>query len=452
MNRRNFLKIAGLTGLAVVAPVGLRPGSAAPGKYTGPFWITLDAGGGWDPTMLCDPKGGTAGDKSSVNQSYTKGEIGSAGAFQYAPISYTAGGVEVITAKKFFEAHHGRLMAINGIDTTTNNHDAGSRTTWSGQLAEGHPSLAALIAAQAAATMSLPMAYLSSGGYDATAGLISLTRIANVDALQRIAFPNTMDPNNAESPSYHSQATASRIAKAQAERLAALKDKQSLPVLSGAMGSLFLARESNDGLSALGAALKGKEIVTIDDFPDLAAIPGDKRYQVDDLRRLVRQAEIAMIAFKAGVAVSANLSIGGFDTHNNNDDRQSAQLGQLMRGLDYIFTQLDAMGIADQTYVLVGSDFGRTPSYNNENGKDHWNITSMLLSGPKIPKDRVIGATDAGFVSTKVSPSTLKEDAGGIRIETKHIHRALRKIAGLGGTAFDQQFPLAGEDLPLFEG
>ncbi|MEO7327704.1 MAG: DUF1501 domain-containing protein [Minicystis sp.] len=450
MNRRRFLKIAGLTGLAVVAPVGLRPGSAAPGKYQGPFWITVDAGGGWDPTLLCDPKGGIADDQKSVNQSYTKGEIGSAGAFKYAPMSYTAAGVEVITAKKFFDKHHGRLMALNGVDTTTNNHDAGSRTIWSGQLAEGYPSLAAMIAADAAAKLALPMAYLSSGGYDATAGLISLTRIANVDSLQRIAYPNTIDPNNAESSSYHSQATASRIAKVQSERLAALQKKQTLPTIAGGMGSLFLARESNDGLVALGEALKGKEIVSIDDFPDLAAIPGGERYRVDSLRQLVRQAEIAMIAFNAGVAVSANLSIGGFDTHNDNDNRQSAQLGQLLRGLDYIFTQLDIMGLADQTYVLVGSDFGRTPSYNNENGKDHWNITSMLLSGPKIPKDKVIGSTDDGFVSKTLDATSLKEDAAGLRIESKHIHRALRKVAGLTDGALDKQFPLPGDDLPLF--
>ncbi|MFO0763051.1 MAG: DUF1501 domain-containing protein [Byssovorax sp.] len=452
MDRRRFLKIAGLAGLSVVAPVGLRPGNADPGKYGGPFFITVDAGGGWDPTMLCDPKGGTEGDKSTVNQSYTKGEIGKAGAFSYAPISYTAAGVEVFTGKKFFDAHHGKLLALNGVDNATNNHDAGSRTTWSGQLAEGYPSLMAMIAAAAAEKQALPMAYLSSGGYDATAGIISLTRIANVDALQRIAYPNVIDPNNADSPSYHTQQTASRIAAAQADRLKAMKDKQTLPVLAGSMGSLYLARESNDGLAALGAALKGKTIVTIDDFPDLAAIPGDQRYRVDDLRRLVQRADIAMTAFAAGVAVSANLSLGGFDTHNDNDNRQSAQLCQLLRGLDYIFTELGKRGLADKTFVFVGSDFGRTPSYNNENGKDHWNVTSMLFSGPGLPKDRVIGSTDGGFVPVPVDPSTLKESQSGIRIETKHIHRSLRKLAGLSGTPLDAQFPLAGDDLPLFEG
>ena len=73
------------------------------------------------------------------------------------------------------------------------------------------------------------------------------------------------------------------------------------------------------------------------------------------------------------------------------------EMRQLLRGLDYIFGQLDALGIADQTYVLVGSDFGRTPSYNNENGKDHWNVTSALVAGPGIAGNRAIGGSDGGL-------------------------------------------------------
>ena len=49
---------------------------------------------------------------------------------------------------------------LNGIDTSTNNHDAGSRTMWSGRLAEGYPSLAALIAANKGG--GSPMATMAS--------------------------------------------------------------------------------------------------------------------------------------------------------------------------------------------------------------------------------------------------------------------------------------------------
>ena len=38
--------------------------------------------------------------------------------------------------------------------------------------------------------------------------------------------------------------------------------------------------------------------------------------------RLAQQADIALASFKAGVCVSANLSIGQFDSHANNDTDQ----------------------------------------------------------------------------------------------------------------------------------
>jgi uncharacterized protein (DUF1501 family) len=118
--------------------------------------------------------------------------------------------------------------------------------------------------------------------------------------------------------------------------------------------------------------------------------------------------------------------------------------------LEYLFNQLDAMGLADKTYVLVGSDFGRTPFYNEDNGKDHWNITSMLLSGPKIPTNVVIGATDEAFKPKTVNTKTLAVDGTGVRIEPRHVHAELRRIAGLTGTDLDTQFPLSGDTLRLF--
>ncbi len=448
MDRRRFLQIAGLAGLAVVAPVGLRKVTAAPNKYTGPFWIMVNAGGGWDPTISCDPKGGTAGDKTTVNQSFDKSQIKQVGSISYAPTELIVDGISVASCESFFTKHSKRMMVINGVDTTTNNHDAGSRTTWSGQMTEGMPSLAAMVAALAGTDQPLPMGFLSSGGYDATGGLVPLTRFGSTSAVQRLAYPNVVDPTKTTPSNYHTQATASRIAAAQAARLQSMKSQQSLPTVGEAMSSLFMARQSDDGLALIGEELKKLQIVSLDQFPDLSQI--QNRNAVNGLLNLMKQAQIALVSFKSGVAASANLNIGGFDSHDDNDNRQTSLQMQLLRALDYIFDEAEAMGIGDQVYVLVGSDFGRTPYYNDGNGKDHWNITSMLFSGPQIPGDRVIGGTDDAFKPTKVNPSTLKEDPGGIRIETKHIHKALRKLAGLTGTEFDKQFPLPGEDLPIF--
>src|SRR6185437_12429009 len=235
MERRRFLQIAGLAGLAIMSPLGLDRGRAVragPSKYTGPFWIMVNAAGGWDPTLLCDPKGGTMGDMTSVDQTYTPSQIQTASGIKYAPVTASVNNVEVWNGDKFWMAHAGRILAINGVETATNNHDAGSRTVWSGQLAEGYPSFAALVAAVASSSLDLPMPFVSNGGYDATEGIIPLARIgSSVTDVQKIAYPNVTDPTTAGASDYFTSSTASRIAATQQARLQAAQKAAKLPTI-----------------------------------------------------------------------------------------------------------------------------------------------------------------------------------------------------------------------------
>jgi hypothetical protein len=452
--------MAGLAGLAVMAPAaipgGVRESRADSGTYPGPYWVTLHAGGGWDPTYVCDPKGGsgTKDDKKSINQLYTPDQIKTAGAISYAPVNFSSGKdkdtVEVYSNERFFNDHHQQLMVINGLDTTTNNHDTGTRAIWSGQSAEGYPSFAALVAAQATRATALPMAFLSSGGYDATAGLVALTRAGDIGSLRRLAYPDMVNPdddNNAHT--FHTADTSARIAKAQAERLKAMQGAQRLPTLQYGMNALYTARQGNGGLNLLAQAFKGVPTLDLGKSPkyleDLQGVGN-----LGDLQGILQQIQLATLAFQAGVAVSANLSIGGFDTHSNHDGSQVPQLMKLLRAMDYLYKIAGDLGIADKLYVLVGSDFGRTPYYNEGNGKDHWNITSMMLSGPGITGDRVVGQSDAEFKAVKVDTKTLAPSDSGIHIQPNHVHKALRKLAGLDDAGSAKGFGLAGEDLPLF--
>jgi arylsulfatase A-like enzyme len=124
----------------------------------------------------------------------------------------------------------------------------------------------------------------------------------------------------------------------------------------------------------------------------------------------------------------------------------------LFRGIDYLVSQLQAQGLLDKTVIMIGSDFGRTPYYNDGNGKDHWNITSMMFMGAVIPGGRLVGATDGGFKAKSVDPPTLtvNDDPNGKRIQTNNIHRALRRLAKVDSHPYAQQFPLVGDDMPLF--
>jgi uncharacterized protein (DUF1501 family) len=162
----------------------------------------------------------------------------------------------------------------------------------------------------------------------------------------------------------------------------------------------------------------------------------------------MRQSQLALASFRAGVGIGASLVMGGFDTHGDHDNGHIPQLMRLMRGIAYLMDEAQKAGLLDRLYVLVGSDFGRTPYYNAGNGKDHWAVTSMLVAGPGITGGRVVGSTNAGFMPDAFNAS-LQPDVNGFHLTPDHVHAALRQVAGLTGTAAARQYPVTETLLPI---
>jgi len=126
--------------------------------------------------------------------------------------------------------------------------------------------------------------------------------------------------------------------------------------------------------------------------------------------RLSRQADIALASFKAGVCVSANLSIGQFDSHSNNDRDQMKLIPELLAGVDYLLKKSEELQIRDKLVVIIQSEMGRTPTYNDNQGKDHWSIGSAMFMGAGIQGNRVVGATDEKQFLLTVNPQSLAID------------------------------------------
>ena len=59
---------------------------------------------------------------------------------------------------------------------------------------------------------------------------------------------------------------------------------------------------------------------------------------------LKRQAQLAVLAFTAGVAVSADLRLGGFDTHDNHDEFHGWLLGNLTGSVDWLWEYAEQQG------------------------------------------------------------------------------------------------------------
>jgi len=420
LSRRDFLTLCGLSGVAVSLPSLPRWADAAPKKPAnmGPLWVLVHAGGGWDPTSFCDPKGRKNELQPNPINKYMTGDIQTAGNIAYAPSAAN---------KAFFDKWYKHLLVINGIDMQTNGHRSGTRHTWSGDLKDGGATLGALIAGTR--DPSLPMAFVSNGGYSATGGLVALTRAGSPESLVEISKPNYVSASGTDM--YHSAATATRIRNARAARMARQQGRLRLPTDQGALGMLHLARLRQEDLTKLQ-----------DHLP--------KKIDASN-NRLKRQAQIAVASYKAGLCAAANLSVGGFDTHSNHDVAQGNALKRLFEGVTFLMNEAEKQGVADNMIVVMGSDFGRTPRYNAGNGKDHWSVGSMMLMGKGIAGNKVIGHSTDNFRCGTVDPKSLKPDEYGIRIRPGHVHRALRSLAGIDGHDMAKKTPVKGDLLPLLK-
>jgi uncharacterized protein (DUF1501 family) len=151
--------------------------------------------------------------------------------------------------------------------------------------------------------------------------------------------------------------------------------------------------------------------------------------------------------------VSANLTIGQFDSHNNNDEDQMKLIPEFLAGIDYLLKRAEELGIREKLVVVIQSEMGRTPTYNKGNGKDHWSIGSIMFLGRGIQGDRVIGATDEKQFLVPLDPKTLKTDKDkGVRLRPEHVHLALWQLAGIENHAFAKQFPLAVPEAEKLQG
>ena len=431
MKRRNFLQLMVGAGLTTSMPSLLNQAQAATTDiepYSGDFYVLIDAEGGWDVTSLCDPK-----QSSSINNwaltDTTKSISGSP--IEYAPFAHN---------DRFFNKHFNDMLVVNGIDAQTNAHQAGRRHNWSGRLAEGYPSFAALVAAIKAP--QLPLAYISNGSYNHTAELLTYTLMQDPGALNKLVHQDRFldyDPASDDLAQYfHRKNTRELIAEQQALRLERLKAKQGL------------ASRLEKSISQFSNAKNGQPLLDrlADNIPPTLVDYFDSD---GEWNPLLRQAQIALAAYKSGLCVSCDLLSWGFDTHSNHDTDHATSIRRLQNGIEFLWAEAERQGIANKVKVLISSDFGRTPEYNDGSGKDHWPIGSAIFMQKNAAwGNRVVGKTNANHEALKINPTSLQQDDSGIIIQPKDIQQGMRVLAGIDQHPLSLKFPLEAQTLDLF--
>jgi len=116
--------------------------------------------------------------------------------------------------------------------------------------------------------------------------------------------------------------------------------------------------------------------------------------KIEDNRRLVRPTGAG--SFNAQLAHAINLinsgidspvikiSLGGFDTHENQNNRHTKLLKQLSAGIVKLRKELSKTDNWNNTTVITYSEFGRRAAENKSNGTDHGTASAHFVFGGSV--------------------------------------------------------------------
>lgn len=421
MNRRNFLKASAAASLFATNPTFVKAAT----NYTGKFIVTVHAAGGWDPTSFCDPKMNVPGERiinnwASTNSTQTAGNI------NFAPFAGN---------DTFFRAHFRKMLVINGIDGKTNSHSTGTMNNMTGIMKDGYPSLAALVAASNKTQELMP--WLAGSSRPKSGKLLPPSSIAGSGALaslKRLANPNL----------YRTDRTETYL---KADELALIRQFRSTQGSARANDLKQILKQRSQYDSFINATYSDgsfEQYLSLLETVDTKGLSTNNRYY--------GQAASVISAFKAGVSLSADIAIGGFDTHGNHDVRHATALNNVTTTVDLLWYIAEQYNIQDRLIVHIISDFGRTNRYNDGNGKDHWSITSSVLMGDNPTwGNRVVGSSDESHLAQKIDFNTLQVDStNGTTLEPRHVMTALRQHMNVDAQPGSVKFDLNTAETPDF--
>ncbi|MBN9120276.1 MAG: DUF1501 domain-containing protein [Planctomycetes bacterium] len=149
-----------------------------------------------------------------------------------------------------------------------------------------------------------------------------------------------------------------------------------------------------------------------------------------------RQCVMARRLSEAGVRF-VEICQPGWDHHNNLHKGLIDRCGSIDRPVAALLSDLESRGMLDDTLVLFGSEFGRLPTAQGADGRDH-NITGypMFLTGAGVKPGATYGATDEYGIKAVEG-----------RMHTTDLHATLLALMGLDHEKLTYKY--AGRDFRL---
>lgn len=142
---------------------------------------------------------------------------------------------------------------------------------------------------------------------------------------------------------------------------------------------------------------------------DLADEPAAARAAYGDTQ-FGRGCLVARRLVEEGVR-AVEVTLDGFDTHANNFEGHRHNAAILDPAFASLIRDLKQRDLLDSTIVLCIGEFGRTPSINPLDGRDHWPTGfSCVVGGGGLRSGIVIGGTDPAGVASEPSDPIQVQD------------------------------------------
>ncbi len=396
IDRRAFVKGAGALGLGMASgalPAGLA--SYGQGEAITPFLLMIHVSGGWDPTMVFDPK---------LDSPFCAKEAGAA-------LAVGSGGQTYVdhasrpAVKSFFTDYGANAAIVNGLSIGSMTR-RGALVTMLGTTPPGKlrpVDWLSFYTASLNPVLEIPHAVINApympGDYAGVAVRLTTDRIKQAGTA--LAGADPLGETGEAALTQFRSTSYTRTLEAAGENLDGEK-----------MRALYYGQAREPLVEA--RLVKTKETLG-------PAAEGESDF--------IRNGKIAVELFASGASLCATLQHGedgAWDTRADHYARASLLYEDLFRGINAIMAHANATGIAGRMILLVVSDGGRSPQLNTAQGKGPWGFTSTLLWGPGIAPGMVIGSTDAALRGLPINPmfgSQIDQDA--LTVEMANVMAAI---------------------------
>ncbi|WDE95376.1 DUF1501 domain-containing protein [Lentisphaera profundi] len=179
-----------------------------------------------------------------------------------------------------------------------------------------------------------------------------------------------------------------------------------LSQLSDKLDSKFLEKYNLDTTkSASSTYVEAKELMN---SPDLKAFDlsdvSDNKMELYGKNNFGQGCLLAKRLVDKGVR-TVEVSLGGWDTHNNNFERVAVQTQSLDQAMSALLSDLAESGQLKDTLVVLATEFGRTPIINVNDGRDHYpKAFSCVLAGGPVRGGQKYGMTTPDGTSVAKDP------------------------------------------------